>query len=247
MEIDASRCLWALNHRRRPDLISLGCIHLPVPLNCAWGVLSDGPYNAADVVNLLKTSVRKGNTEEDVEWQSVMHWASTGQPLLQRQESPDQAADADTSESEVEEVPDPQTSKPKGEPINTSTRISRRPSASCGSKRRHGSGNEKTRRRRRRKTPQRMSEQITRGKKKRINWQRHPLRHTHRRKKGRPRASRLPCNVVSGLAYPSATARATASDRRPHVPLDHCCRWIIPEIQPVTQTVRLCWSCEALM
>ena len=113
MDGDASRCLWALYYGRRPDLISLGCIHLPVPLNCAWGVLSDGPYNAADVVNLLKTSVRKGDTEEDVEWQSVMHWASTGQPLFQ-QESPDQAADADTSESEVEEVPDPQTPKPKG-------------------------------------------------------------------------------------------------------------------------------------
>ena len=110
---DASRCLWALYYGRRPDLISLGCIYLPVPLNCAWGVLSDGPYNAADVVNLLKTSVRKGDTQEDVEWRSVTHWASTGQPLF-RQESPDQAADADTSESEVEEVPDPQTPKPKG-------------------------------------------------------------------------------------------------------------------------------------
>ena len=114
MDVDASRSLWALYYGRRPDLISLGYIHLPVPLNCAWGVLSDGPYNAADVVNLLKTSVRKGDTEEDVEWRSVMHWASTGQPMFQQQESHDQAADADTSESEVEEVPDPQTPKPKG-------------------------------------------------------------------------------------------------------------------------------------
>ena len=113
MDGDASRCLWALYYGRRPDLISLGCIHLPIPLNCAWGVLSDGPYNAADVVNLLKTSLRKGDTEEDVDWRSVMHWARTGQPLFQ-QESPDQAADADTSESEVEEVPDPQTPTPKG-------------------------------------------------------------------------------------------------------------------------------------
>ena len=113
MDGDASRCLWALYYGRRPDLISLGCIHLLVPLNCAWGVLSDGPYNAADVVNLLKTSVRKGDTEEDVEWRSVTQWASTGQPLF-RQESPHQAADADTSESEVEEVPGPQTPKPKG-------------------------------------------------------------------------------------------------------------------------------------
>ena len=86
---DALRCLWALYYGRRPDLISLGCIHLPVPLNCAWGVLYDGPYNAADVVNLLKTSVRKGDTEKDVEWRSVMHWAITGQPLSEQEESPD--------------------------------------------------------------------------------------------------------------------------------------------------------------
>ena len=78
MDVDALRCLWAPYYGGRPDLISLGCIHLLVPLNCAWGVLSDGPYNAIDVVNLLKTSVRKGDTEEDVEWRSVMHWASTG-------------------------------------------------------------------------------------------------------------------------------------------------------------------------
>ena len=115
MDVDASRCLWALYYgHRRPDLISLGCIHLPVPFNCAWGVLSDGPYNVADVMNLLKTSVRKGDTEEDVEWRSVMNWASTGQPLLQEHESPDQAADPDTSESGVEVVPDPQTPIPKG-------------------------------------------------------------------------------------------------------------------------------------
>ena len=73
MDGDASRCLWALYYGRRPDLISLGCIHLPVPLNCAWAVLSGGPYKVADVVNLLKTSVQKGDTEEDVEWRSVTH------------------------------------------------------------------------------------------------------------------------------------------------------------------------------
>ena len=38
MDVDASRCLWARYYDRRPDLITLGCIHLPVPLNCAWGV-----------------------------------------------------------------------------------------------------------------------------------------------------------------------------------------------------------------
>ena len=49
--------------RPPPDLRSLGYIPLPVPLNCAWGVLSDGPHNAAAVVNLLKISVRKADTE----------------------------------------------------------------------------------------------------------------------------------------------------------------------------------------
>ena len=58
MDIDSSCSMWALYYGRRPDLISLSCIHLPVPLNCAWGVLSDGPYPAADVVNLLKASVK---------------------------------------------------------------------------------------------------------------------------------------------------------------------------------------------
>ena len=46
MDIVASRCLWAMYSGRRPDLVSLGCIHLLVPLNCAWGVLSESPYNA---------------------------------------------------------------------------------------------------------------------------------------------------------------------------------------------------------
>ena len=73
MDVDPSRYLWALYHGRRPDLITLGCIHLPVPLKCAWGVLSSGPYNAADVMNLLKTRVRIGDTEEDFDRRSVMH------------------------------------------------------------------------------------------------------------------------------------------------------------------------------
>ena len=38
MDVDASRCLWALYYGRHPDLISLGCIHFRVPLNCTWGV-----------------------------------------------------------------------------------------------------------------------------------------------------------------------------------------------------------------
>ena len=45
------------------------------------------------------------------------------------------------------------------------------------------SGNIKRRRRRRRKRPKRTSEQISRGKNRRINWQRQPLRHPHRKKK----------------------------------------------------------------
>ena len=114
MDIDASRCLWELYYRRRPDLIILGRIHLPVPLNCAWGVISDGPYNAVDVVNLVKTSVQKGDTEEDAEWGSVTYWPSTGRPLFQQQGSPDHAGRVDCSAPEVEEVPDPETPKPKG-------------------------------------------------------------------------------------------------------------------------------------
>ena len=35
MVTHASHCLWALYYGRRPDVISLGSIHLPVPLNCA--------------------------------------------------------------------------------------------------------------------------------------------------------------------------------------------------------------------
>ena len=66
------------------------------------------------MVNLLKTSARKGDTDEDAECRSVMYWASTGQPLFQQQESLDQAADADPSESKVDEVPYPLTPKPKG-------------------------------------------------------------------------------------------------------------------------------------
>ena len=105
MDVDASRCLWAPYYGSRPDLISLGCVHLPLPMNCAWGLLGDGRNNTANVVNVLKTSVHKGDMEEDVEWRSVMHWSSTGQPLFHQ--FPDQAADADTSESEVEEMRDP--------------------------------------------------------------------------------------------------------------------------------------------
>ena len=36
--------------------------------------------NVADVVSLPKTIVRKGDTEEDGEWRSIMQWASIGQP-----------------------------------------------------------------------------------------------------------------------------------------------------------------------
>ena len=83
MDVDESRCLGAPYYGRRPDLIRVGCIHLPVPLNGAWGVLSQGFYNAADVVNMLKTSVWKGDAAEDVEWRSVMEWSSIGKPLFE--------------------------------------------------------------------------------------------------------------------------------------------------------------------
>ena len=107
----------------------------------------------------------------------------------------------------------------------------------CRSKKRSGSGNVKRRSRRRRKRAKRTSEQIPRGKKKRINWQRQPLRHPHRKKKGSLRAPKLPCNVVSGLAYARATVRATASDLGPHVSPDHDYCWTITDIRPPTQTV----------
>ena len=122
-----------------------------------------------------------------------------------------------------------------GKPINSGRRSRRRLSASCGSKRRHRSGNVQRRRRRRRKRRKKTSEHIARGKKRTINWQRQPPRRPHRREKGQLRASRPPCNVLSGLAYPRATARATASDWRPHIPLDHDCRRTIPDIQPQAQ------------
>ena len=47
MDTEASRYMWELYYGRRLDLISLGCIHLSVPLNCAWGVLSQGPYRCS--------------------------------------------------------------------------------------------------------------------------------------------------------------------------------------------------------
>ena len=125
----------------------------------------------------------------------------------------------------------------RGKPIKNCRRSRRRLSASCGGKRRHGSNNVKMRRRRGRKRPKRKSEQIARGKNRRINWQWQPLRHPHRRKKGQLRASKPPCNVVSGLAYPRVTVRATASDPMPHIALDQDYRWTIPDIQPRTQTV----------
>ena len=71
MDTYASRSLRALYYGRRPDRINLGCIHLPVPWNCAWRVRSEGLYRAAHVVNLLNTSVRKGDTEKDVQWRST--------------------------------------------------------------------------------------------------------------------------------------------------------------------------------
>ena len=126
---------------------------------------------------------------------------------------------------------------PRGTPINNGTRSTRRPSPSCGSKRRLRSGNVKRRRRRRRKRPKMTSKQMARGKKRRINWQWEPPQHPRRTKKGQLRASRPRCNLVFGLAYPRATARATASDWRPHIALDHDCRWTIPGIQPQAQNV----------
>ena len=70
-----------------------------------------------------------------------------------------------------------------------------------------------------------------------INWQRQPLRNPHQKNKGQLRASRLPCTVASGWAYPRATARATASEWRPYVPLGHGYPWTITDVRPRTQAV----------
>ena len=134
----------------------------------------------------------------------------------------------------------------RGETPKSSGRKSMgRLSASCGSKRRQERSNVKRRRRRRRKRQERTNEQIARGKKRRISWQRQPLGRPHRRKKGQLRACRPPCNVVSGLVCPRATARATASDWRPHIPLDHDCHHTEHSITDAT--VLLCWFCERPM
>ena len=63
-DVDASHCLWALYYGRRPDVISLGCIHLLVPLNCAWGVLSNCPDNAADVQRAEDKRPERGHRTE---------------------------------------------------------------------------------------------------------------------------------------------------------------------------------------
>ena len=237
MDMDASRCLWAVYYGRRPDLISLGCIHLLVPLNCALGVLSDGPYNAADVVNLLKTSVRKGDTEEDFEWRSVMHWASTGQSLFQQQESPDHGGDADSSE-EIEEVTDPQTPKPKGK---TDKQRQKEQDRAQRELRKQEEARERQRKMEE-KEKEKQAKEDKRANRKR-NEEEDKLATAaagaspSQKKKGQSRASRLPCNVASGLPYPRATDRATASEWRPQVPLGHGCRWTITDILPLTQTV----------
>ena len=89
---------------------------------------------------------------------------------------------------------------------------------SCGSEWRRMHSNINRRRRRRKKRPKRTIEQIARGRKRRISLQRQPLGLLHKTK-GRSRAWRPPCKVASGLAIPRATARATASEWRPYVPL----------------------------
>ena len=48
---------------RRSTLTNF-CRHI-TNLRVLGSALSDGPYNAADVVDLLKTSVQKGDTEEE--------------------------------------------------------------------------------------------------------------------------------------------------------------------------------------
>ena len=226
MDIDASRCLSVLYHGRRPDVMSPGCIHLFVALNCAWGVLCDGPYNAADVVNLLKTSVRKGAKEEDVEWRSVTHSASTDQPLFEQQEFPDPAADADTSESKVEKVPDPQSPKPKQE-------------ADKQRQKEQEKAERKLRKKDEARERQRKKEEKEKGKKAKDDEPANRKREEEEHKLATAAVAASPFQKKGadeglGLAYPRAKARATASDWKPHVTLHDDCGWTILDIQPPT-------------
>ena len=74
-----------------------------MPMNCAWGALCDGPYRAAEVVNVLKTRVRMGDPEEEVESPTVMEWAVRGEYRFEQQQTA-QSPDGDSSAQEVEEV-----------------------------------------------------------------------------------------------------------------------------------------------
>ena len=185
-------------------------------------------------MNLLKTSVRKRDTEEDVEWRSVMHWASTGQPLFQQHESPDQAADADSSESEVEEMLDPQTTKPKGITDNQRQKEQEKAEREL---RKHEEARERQRKKEEKEKQKKAKEDERANRKRKEKEDKLAMVATTAspsQKKKAVGGSRLPCNVVSGLAYPRATARATARDWRPHVPLDHDRCWTITSMQPLT-------------
>ena len=159
---------------------------------------------------------------------------SGGVPCTGQAESPDPVANADSSESKVEEVPDPQTPKPKGK---TDKERQKEQEKAERKLRKQEEARERQLKKKEKEKEKKAKEYERANHKKRINWQRQLLRHPHRTKKGHSRASRIPCNVVSGLAYARATATATTSNWRPHLPPDHDCRWTIPDIQPRTQTL----------
>ena len=120
-------------------------------------------------------------------------------------------------------------------PINSGRRTRARLSASCRSKRRHGRG-------------QRKKEEKEKEKKAKEDERANRKRKDEEDKLATAAAGASPSQkkrAVEGLqatlqrgvrvGLSKSNGRATASDWRPHIPLDHDCRWTIPDIQPQTQ------------
>ena len=148
-----------------------------------------------------------------------MHRASTGQPLFQRQDSLDEAGDVDNSEEEIEEVTGPQAPKLKGK----MDKQWRKEQEQAGHELRKQEEARERQRKKEEMEKEKKAKEHERGSRKR-NEEEDKLataaagaspfqKNVHRR------ASKLPCNVASGLAYPRATARARASEWRAYLPL----------------------------
>ena len=155
--------------------------------------------------------------------------------MCKQHESPDQAFDADTSESEVEEVRDLQTPKPKGKPDTQRQKEHEKAEREFRKQEEARERQHKKEGRRRRKRPKRTSAQIEEERRRGYIGNRSRCGIPITQKQGQSTASTLPCNVVSKLAYSRPTAIAMASDWRAHVPLDDDCRWTIPDMQTCTR------------